>query len=320
MKGSWLSPAFGLFVVLASVNLSGQSTLTVPVGYPAIGQPPIVSILATGETVSTASPLAPAVGHKEHMEISMLLGVEMSIAGQPAPMPTAPPIVMGLDIEIISVDAEGEVTALMTGTGGHADGPMPDARFAELVRQMDERLKKVTGKIVVARDGHIVSQTIDTSALGQSAAGLSGGGIDAASVNSAIDSMRPRLPAENRGVGAKWEVRSTRTAGGLTSFEKATFEVTAIDSQSVTLKTTNESIVPAQPVTVPNLPPGATAALEGGEGKGTGTMVMRFDRIAGEVTMNQKMTMNMRIGVAAETLPMVMSTSIGTKMVGSVVK
>ncbi len=67
------------------------------------------------------------------------------------------------------------------------------------------------------------------------------------SMSSTFNNLSMPLPEEAVGVGAKWEVRQGTSAGGLQSFTKSVFELTAFDGKTATLKLTLEQSAGKQP-------------------------------------------------------------------------
>jgi len=100
------------------------------------------------------------------------------------------------------------------------------------------------------------------------------------------------------GVGARWEVRQTLNAAGITMFQKAEYELTAMDAASVSVKIRIDQTSPPQPMVNPSLPPGVDATVDKMSGSGTGTMTIRFDSLVPTSTIEtlSSMVMGMNMG------------------------
>jgi len=284
-------------------------------GYPAPGEPAKLTVITLGANPAKLPQRPPAAGYKEHMDMSLTLGMAMDIAGMQTPAITAPTMKMGFDFAVTNVSASGDVTVAMTGTGVTSDGPPPDAMFASVISETDRQIKTVKGTLTVDREGRVIKEDLDLNGL------KSASGADASQqIKNSLREMRPEMPKDGLGLGAKWEVRSAIDSGGMVTFQKVLNEVTALDANSVTIKTTVEQTAPSQKMVNDMLPPGADVTLESAQGSGTGTIRMRFDQLvpASDGTMKLVMKMVMNMGGQSQTMGMTMDMKIA--VAGTVIK
>src|SRR5262249_50062203 len=96
-------------------------------------------------------------------------------------------------------------------------------------------------------------------------------------LETSIEGMSMPLPEEAVGLGARWEVRQRLNSNGIVMFQKAEYTVTAIDGNAVTLSVKTDQTAPAQDISNPAMPAGASMHLAKMSGTGTGTVALRLD-------------------------------------------
>jgi hypothetical protein len=127
---------------------------------------------------------------------------------------------------------------------------------------------------------------------------LDAGSFD--SISSAMQNLSMPLPEEPVG---RWEVRQAMSSGGLQSFTKTAFEITALDGRTMTLKSTIDQTAPSQAVTNPAPPPGADMHLQKMTGTGNGTITLHVDGLVptSDTTMQNNTMMPIRMGGYTQT-------------------
>ena len=283
-------------------------------GYPAPGEPPKLTVITPSANPTKLAQTAPAIGYKEHMEMAMTLGMAVEVGGMQMPAMTAPTMKMGFDFEVTGKSPAGDVTVSMVGTGVTADGAA-DPRVASVVSDTDKQIKTVKGSFTVDREGRVVKEDLDVSGL------KSASGADASQqIKNSLRELRPEMPKEGIGVGAKWEVRQAVDSGGLTLFQKTINEITALDAESITIKTSLEQTAPGQKMVSDMLPPGADVRLESAQGTGSSTVRLRFDRLVPSSDMAMKLVMKMAMDMAGQSQSMAMTMDMKMTMAGTVIK
>jgi len=291
--------------LIPSITTRAQAPkpLSMP-GYPAVGAPSTVTVLAPGAAPRSPLRYKIAADHKSVMDMTMGIGMNMNVGGQAMPM-DMPPILMSATIDVTSVAANGDVTFNLAFTKMGV-GPGADPNIAAAMEAAGASITALKGSATVSSRGVTKSAKLDFSkvdptmqqALGQ--------------MTSSVENISMPLPEEAVGMGARWEVRQTVSGNGLTMFQRAEYEVTAMDASSVTVKVKLDQQAPAQPFSNPSLPPGIDATVDKMTGSGTGTMTIRFDSLVPTSTLEtlSSMVMGMNMGGQVQS----MSTDTRMKM------
>jgi hypothetical protein len=289
---------------------SGQATVVPPAGFPAAGQPPIVTLLAPGAEPRKALRITVASSLRSHMDMEMAMSMAMNMAGQEIPATAVPAIRVGADLNVTNVTPTGDVTYTMAFTGvGLANKEGVDPAVSAVIDSMGKDFASITGTAVVTNRGINRSVKIDTSKVTNSQFGQM---MD--SVTNSMNGVSSPLPEEPVGVGARWEVRQTLPSGGITMFQKIEYELTAFDGKSATVKMKIDQTGPPQSMSNPNLPPGATVRVESMTGGGTGTMTVPLDGLVPTSQVDSKTTMVMSIDAGGGPQRMTVETTVQMKI------
>lgn len=198
-----------------------------------------------------------------------------------------PPVAQTVAYRVGRVDATGaevtfSVTAVDVAEAGTSLTPA-----AVLLLQDD--LKDLVG---IAGRGHLSDRGhLDRIAF-QLPSGLS------TTVRSQVEALEgqlgdlvPTLPVEAVGVGASWQATDTTTVGGVTTDRTTTYELTAVDGDTVSYASTTTYATEAQDVDLSGLPGGTTARLVtsdvGGTARGTMDLASPAHTVAAEATGTQ---------------------------------
>jgi len=277
--------------LIPSITTRAQAPkpLSMP-GYPAVGAPATVTVLAPGAAPRMPLRYKVAADHKSVMDMTMGIGMNMNIGGQAVPM-DMPPILMSATIDVTGVAPNGDITFNLAFTKMGV-GPGADPNIAAAMEAAGSSITALKGTATVSSRGVTKSAKLDFSkvdpamqqALGQ--------------MTQSIENVSMPLPEEGVGVGARWEVRQTLNAAGITMFQKAEYELTAMDAASVSVKIKIDQTSPPQPMVNPSLPPGVDATVDKMSGSGTGTMTIRFDSLVPTSTIEtlSSMVMGMNMG------------------------
>lgn len=274
-------------IVLPAIPTRAQQKPIALAGYPAVGSPPVVTILAPGAAPRVALRYKIPAGQKSVMEMTMGVGMNMNVGGMAVPM-DMPPIIMAANIDVTNVAPNGDVTFDLAFTKVSI-GAGADPTVAAAMEAASASITALKGSATVTSRGVTKSVKLDTSkvdpamqqALGQ--------------MTSQFENMSMPLPEEAVGVGARWEVRQALTAGGMTMFQKAEYEVTAVDAGSVSVKVKIEQQAPPQPFNAAMMPPGTDATIEKMSGTGTGTMTIQMNGLVPTSTIETISSMAMAI-------------------------
>ena len=282
------------------VPASGQQ----PDGYPAAGAPPIVKVLSTGAAPKTALRYTPPVGTKQHIDMTMSMGMSMEMSGAAGPGMTLPAIKIGADCVVTGVAPSGDVTYTIAFTGAEGD-PGGNPQIASTLQTMNDALKTVKGSATVSNRGATLSSNIDFSKVADSPMGPTMG-----STTDQMKVLSIPLPEEELGVGARWEAYQTFVNSGMTMYQKSEFELVAVDGRTVTLKSKLEQTAPPQAISNPALPPGAEVHLDKLTGVGTADMKLNLNELVPTSDAAMDTTMLTSIAMGGNAMQMAMNISM----------
>ena len=115
-------------------------------------------------------------------------------------------------------------------------------------------------------------------------------------------------------MGARWTRTSIEASNGLYIEQQVTYELVSREGSVIQLNCTIAQEPTSKDVTLPNLPPGATAQLAEFEGKGGGTMTWDLTKPAPSVySLNVDVKMDMAIDAMGQQMNMTMSMESGVK-------
>ena len=273
-------------------------------GFPAAGAPAVVNVTSTGAAPRAALRYMPAAGARQRSDMTMSMSMAMEVGGSSVPAMPMPSIRIGVDCVVTEVAPSGDITYTMAFTGAEIEGG-PAPAVAAQFQSMSEALKSIRGSVTISPRGLVRASNLDLGAMVNSPLGQVMG-----STTEMLRQASIPLPEEEVGVGARWEVRNTLSAGGVTVFQKTGYEITAYDGKSVTLQTAIEQTAPQQAVTNPALPAGSDVQLERYTGSGSGTMRLTLSELVptSEATLDNSMAMNVNVGGMAQ--QMVVTTSM----------
>jgi hypothetical protein len=297
-----------ILFVTAAAPFQAQTPGSAPAGYPGAGQPTIVTLVSPGAAPRTALRYTIGGDYKAHMDMAMLIGMSMEMAGIPPQTMQMPAMKMGADVGVRSVTPSGDVTFDFAYTSVTLDQTAGvDPSLASLVQGMDADLKKVHGSATMNTRGATHGSSMDLSNVSDPRLNQMLG-----SLSTSLDSVTIPLPEEAVGAGARWESRQTIQSNGFQVYQKTLWELVAVEGKSVKLKTTVEQMAPPQPMNSPSMPAGADVSLSKFTGGGGGTVTLHLDGLVPTSELNS--TTNMTMSVNAGGSSQQMSVGISLKM------
>ena len=270
-------------------------------GYPAPGEPPIVTVLERGAAPLQELRYVIPRGHKSRMDMTMTMSMAMDLGGNAVPV-DMPPIKFGADVAVTDVASNGDVSIAFKFTSmtvESAPGANPD--MAQAMQAVSAGVTSITGTSTVSNRGITRAAKLEVGdpSMRQMLDQMKG----------AIENLSMPFPVEAVGRGARWETRQT-IAGIQTTFQKAVFEVVSIEGGVVSLKVKAEQVAPPQSVVNPALPPGAEMRLEKLSGSGSGTAAVRLDSVVPTSQMDAISTTVMSMTVGGQTQPVSMEMKL----------
>jgi hypothetical protein len=246
-----------------------------PEGYPEVGQPPTVTVLAPGSAPRTALRYAVPATYKGRMGMTMAMAMGMETGeSTPAVMPL-PVMKMIADLSVTGVSATGDVSYTIAFHDMSVEaGPGVDAAAAATMNAAMSGLSAVRATAIVSNRGVTseVNLALDqiTNPLIRQTMG---------SMSSSIQSMSMTLPEEPVGVGARWRMRQAVPSEGMAVYQETDYQLLSMTGSTVALKVTVRQTAPPQPVANPALPPGVDVQLENLTGTGEGTVQVHLDTL-----------------------------------------
>jgi hypothetical protein len=279
-----------------------------PPGFPAAGEPPVVTMLSAGAAPRTALRYALETGQSSTMEMGMLMSMAMEMGGMAAPEVQMPLMKFTATLEVTEVAANGDISYRVKFSGNTVeDTPGVDPSIIAAMRGQNLDLTGVESLGTVTSRGLTKSVTFDLDKVSNPQLKQTLG-----SMSSTIESLSIPLPEEAVGVGARWEVRQRSNFNDLVMFQKTTVEVTAMEGNTLTMATTVEQTAPSQSMTNPALPPGTEVQLRELMGTASGSGTMRLNALVPTSEASGRMSMVMDVSVAGtnQTMSMVMTTKM----------
>jgi len=277
-----LSALFALTIVPFVGHSLGAAPQDPP-GYPAAGQPSIVTLVSPGAAPRAAIRYKVAPTFKSRLEMVMTMAMNMDMGGMQMPM-SMPSMKMSADVNVTAVSPAGDITYDIMFSDMIVDSAGADPNMVAALQSGMPSMKGMKGTAVVSARGVQKSVNMDMAtvspALQQTMQAMS----------SSLENMSLPFPEEPIGLGAKWEVKQAVASGGMRTFQKIMVELTAIDGNAITLGVKTEQTAPPQAVNNPQLPAGATVQLVNLTGTGTGTMKIKLDSLVPTSEMNAKTT------------------------------
>jgi hypothetical protein len=279
-----------------------------PAGFPAVGQPAIVTLITPGAQPRKAMRYTLASGRRDHMNMDMLMGMSMSMAGNQMPAVQMPTMRMGADMAVTTVTPAGEASFSLSFTElAWVPAPGVDPQVMAMLQSMPINAKELQGTGTVSSRGvthdvHLDLTKISNPQLAQTMGAFS----------SSMENLAMPFPEEAVGVGARWEVRQAAEANGMRTFQKYEFELVTMDENGCALKTKVEQSAPPQAMNNPALPPGTDASIEKFTGTGAGTMAIRWDSLVptSELSMRSSMIINLSVGGQSQQMSMDTTTKV----------
>ena len=299
-------------LAIACLTVSGLSaapsqqtpSVSLP-GYPAVGAPPSVTLISPGAEPRLRLRYKPATGYKESMTMSMAMGLSMVMEGMAMPAMDMPIMKLTGDIGVTTVAANGDVTYDVAFTGMTAEpGPGMDPSVAAMVQGSADSIRALKGSVTMSDRGINKSSTMNVDQISDPMAKQL-----LSSMSSSLESMSMPMPDEAVGVGAKWEVRQAIKNAGALVFQRITCELTSVDAQGATFKTSTEQTIPPQSVTNAALQ-GATVNVEKGAGTSAGTVTLRFNSLVPTSETSGTTAMAMVVDLGGQSQKMSVETKL----------
>lgn len=213
----------------------------------------------------------------QEFKTKMAVGVRMrvEIDGQPVPAPPLPrwQVLLASTVDKISGNGDISVTHVYTSIEPvAAEGVDPATLNA--IRQTGSQIKGLKATVVMTPTGAYRSGTTDTSAITDPTVKTT---VDA--LSSQLQSLTVSFPAAAVGRGATWRVKRSAAVSGVNTDLEMRYRLVDLSKDSYRLEVEQDVTAPPGPVTVPGVPPGATAHIEDYKMKSAGSISGALDRL-----------------------------------------
>jgi len=293
---TFIRPLVGLFAFLLVVAAGPEPVQTkdqAPAGYPAMGSPAIVKLLAPGADPKTALRYKVPAGFKTSGAASVTMALTMNMAGMSMPPMDMPAMKMTFDLAVTSVTPSGDVTYDLAFSGMTTEAAAgADPSVAAMIQGAAAGVKDIKGTATINSRGVTRSTTFDLSKMTDPNLKQA---LD--QVSSQLEGMAVPMPEEAVGAGARWEARSAVNAGGIATYVRTEYELVSVTGTTVQLRMKSETTAPPQAVSNPMLGADAQMQVEKLTGNSTGTVTVQLEALVPNSetsgTTNSQMSLTM---------------------------
>jgi hypothetical protein len=288
-----LTGVLAFLLILTAAPERAQTRDQAPAGYPAVGSPAIVKLLAPGTDPKTSLRYKIPAGFKAAGMFSLTMGLTMNMAGMALPPMDLPQMKMTFDAAVTKA-APGDTTYELVFSGMTSEAAAgTDPSVAAMIQGSAAAIKGVKMTATFNDRGIVASTTSDLSKLTDP-------NLKQAleQVSEEIERLVIPMPAEAIGPGARWEVRQAVSAGGMSKYVRTEYELVSVSGSTVQLRTKSETTAPPQAVSNPMLGPDAQVQVDKLTGATTGTVTLQLDALvpSSEASGTTNSTMSLTMG------------------------
>lgn len=308
-----MRPLVGLLACLLVVAAGPERVQTrdqAPAGYPAMGSPAIVKLLAPGADPKTPLRYKVPASFKTSGVVSLTMGLTMNMAGMALPPMDLPRMKMTFDLTVTSVAASGDVTYDLAFSDMTAEAaPGTDPSVAAMVQGAAASIKEIKGTATISSRGVTRSTNFDLSKMSDPNLKQT---LD--QVSSQLEGMAMPLPEEAIGTGARWEARSAVNEGGMVTYVRTEYELVSVTGTTVQLRLKSEKTAPPQTVSNPMLGADAQVQIEKLTGNTTGTVTLQLDALVPNSETSGSTNSQMSLTMAGQSQQVAVDIKMKTTM------
>ena len=309
--------ALSLAIILLAVSLicAQETSPNVPAqtprmpGYPAVDEPPIVTVLSEGSAPRKELRYVVAENHRTRIEATLnktMTGASGVGSGTSKKKDTFPPLKLAADLAVTGIAANGDITYDLAFTSVTLeDRPGIDPMVARGLKPLANMASSMKGGATVSSRG--ITRSTRLEAPNPAVRTMLGELI------TAMRELTIPLPDAAVGVGAKWEVRQALAIDGLSvfspiGFQRTEYEVVSLDGPTVSLKIKSEQTAPPQslhnplqPISNQGITFGGDNSLQKLSGSSKGTAAVRLDTLVSAGARESRASMEMMMSMTAQT-------------------
>ncbi len=311
MNRGWTAALLAVVAVVgrASPALAQDKPAVVPA---AESKAPKVTLLNAGGEPRATLRIAPKVGQKQRVDMTMKLHLSTSVDGTAMPTEAAPPITMTMDCTVTRVDPDGTMRYEFTLSAAGVAPGVEGAGDAPAREKMAASLKSVVGLQGFAES---TSRGVVTSCDVKSPAGAT---PEMAAVvqnlRSSLAQMSLPLPEEPIGPGGQWKTDWSLNTGGVSMTQTAVYTLEGV--QGRVARTSVKLTQNAGAQDIPSSNPKVRTKLKALSGMGEGYVNFGLDRpipLSSEVTMKATMSMDATSAGTTSTVEQTVDTAVTIK-------
>lgn len=274
-------------VEAAPAGEEGEAAEAAPKTKLAAGAGPVYELLETGSGPKTKLRFSPKKGQVELMQLTMTMEISLDFgAAMPAQTQKTPPLKLVNKAETLEV-SDSKITERIVFDRFEVDASAAgDAAMAAAMQKAMGEMKGFEQEMVYDRRGTVLEGELKVSpdANPQLAQSLE-------NIGNTLEQVMVRFPEEAVGVGAKWTETSELDNSGAKIEQVATYELTEVEGDAITLETTIEQTPKTKDFKPPGMPPNVKVELVEFDSKGEGRIVYNLGNMLpdeGESKMDTK--------------------------------
>lgn len=273
----------GWAIELSPASLSAETPLVVqqqPAGEISVpvdrSQPPQIELLNPGSEPRQQLRLKPTLNVKEITLMTIKLGMEMSIKGEPLRGVKIPTAVITIETQATKIDANGDIHYQFFYT--NADVMSDTVNNSTELESMRSKIKKMVGL-----KGYLI---MDSRGFNKGGNFILPPGSDNSfkqmveKTSQSIHQLTMPLPTEAVGIGAKWRLSSSLNSNGINVNNIAIYELMSFqDGLAIVNARVEQQAKPQTLNSPPILPAGSSVNLKSLASEGGGQSTIRLDKL-----------------------------------------
>ncbi len=255
-----------------------------------------VKLLDAGSEPRRALRLHPDAGDKQTLNMTMKMGMDMTMAGKSNPSVSIPPMAITMVVDVKSVAPNGDISYAVTYDDVSVatdTNTLPAVEAA--MKSALAGIKGMSGTGKLSSHGiHLGMQMkLPPNANPQMTQVMN-------QMKDSFSSSALPLPEEAVGVGAKWEYKTKLKSQGMTIDQTITSELVSIDGDHATMRNTILQSAANQKVQNPAMP-GLKVDLAKLTGTGTGTSTLDLSKLLPvSATLDEKTETSMAVNMGQQ--------------------
>lgn len=236
---------------------------------------PKIELLAPGNGAKQKLRFQPQVNSKIQTDMTMKMGMSMSMGGQALPKINLPAYLMTIETQINKIEPNGDIHYQFgySKIETQANPTVPKEVMQTMQKQL-EQLKGIKGVVIIDNRGQTKKANLSLPPnLDPSIKQMM------EQITSSLEQLSSPVPEEAIGVGAKWRVTTNPTVAGMNFSQTTTYELVSIKDNIATLNVSLEQQASPQILNVPGMPPGAKFNLKSHSATGTGQVIISLNSI-----------------------------------------